>query len=139
MFVYSIWVKILQKVDFREIKCGRISDSIMNSEITSEILPHLISRKSTFCKIFTQIKYTNIVYSLLMNFLKFQFDILFTKKVLRFKKINAINGEIELGNVGIGKNRISDTCLSYCNFTMHSANSNTTPSSSQYKKNIECI
>ena len=39
---------------------------------------------STFCKIFTQIKYTNI--EILMNFLKFQFDILFTKKVLRFKK-----------------------------------------------------
>ena len=76
----------------------------------SEILPHLISPKSTFCKIFTQIKYTNIVYSLLMNFLKFQFDSLFTKKVLRFKKINTINREIEVGNVGIGKNRISDTC-----------------------------
>ena len=75
----------------------------------SEILPHLISPKSTFCKIFTQIKYTNIVYSLLMNFLNFEFDILFTKKVLRFKKINAINREIEVGNVGIGKNRISDT------------------------------
>ena len=29
-----------------------------------------------------------------MNFLKFQFDILFTKKVLRFKKINTINREI---------------------------------------------
>ena len=85
---------MLQKVDFGEIKCGRISDSIMNSEITSDILPHLISPKSTFCKIFTQIKYTNIVYSLLMNFLKFQFDILFTKKVLRFKKINTINREI---------------------------------------------
>ena len=94
MFVYLIWVKILQKVDFGQIKCGRISDSIMNSEITSEILPHLISPKSTFCKIFTQIKYTNIVYSLLMNFLKFQFVILFTKKVLRFKKINTINREI---------------------------------------------
>ena len=76
----------------------------------SEILPHLISAKSTFCKIFTQIKYTNIVYSLLMHFLNFQFDILFTKKVLRFKKINAINRQIEVGNVGIGKNRISDTC-----------------------------
>ena len=45
-----------------------------------------------------------------MHFLKFQFDILFTKKVLRFKKINAINGEIEVGNVGIGKNQISDIC-----------------------------
>ena len=45
----------------------------------SEILPHLISPKSTFSKIFTQIKYTNIVYSLLMHFLNFQFDILFTK------------------------------------------------------------
>ena len=76
----------------------------------SEILPHLISPKSTFCKIFTQIKYINIVYSLLMHFLNFQFDILFTKKVLRFKKINTINREIEVGNVGIGKNRISDTC-----------------------------
>ena len=73
----------------------------------SEILPHLISPKSTFCKIFTQIKYSNIVYSLLMHFLKFQFDILFTKKVLRFKKINAIYRKIEVGNVGIGKNRIS--------------------------------
>ena len=82
----------------------------MNSEIMLEILPHLISPKSTFCKIFTQIKkYTNIVYSLLMHFLKFQFDILFTKKILRFKKINAINREIEVGNVGIVKNRISDT------------------------------
>ena len=101
MFVYLIWVKISQKVDFGEIKCG--SDSIMNSEIISEIFPHLISPKSTFCKIFTQIKYTNIVYSLLMHFLNFQFDILFTKKVLRFKKINAINWEIEVGNVGIGK------------------------------------
>ena len=40
-----------------------------------------------------------------MQFLNFQFDILFTKKVLKFKKINAI--EIEVGNVGIGKNRIS--------------------------------
>ena len=105
MFVYLIWVKILQKVDFGEIKCGRISDSIMNSEIMSEILPHLISPKLTFCKICTQIKYTNIVYSL-----KFQFDVLFTKKVLRFKKINAINPEIEVGNVGIGKKWISDTC-----------------------------
>ena len=76
----------------------------------SEILSHLISPKSTFCKIFGQIKYTNIVYSLLMHFLKFQFDILCTKKVLRFKKINAINREIEVGNVGIGNNRISDTC-----------------------------
>ena len=28
-----------------------------------------------------------------MYFLKFQFNILFTKKVLRFKKINAINRE----------------------------------------------
>ena len=70
----------------------------------SEICPHLISPKSIFCKIFTQIKYKNIAYSLLMYFLKFQFDILFTKKVLRFKKINAINREIEVGNVGIGKN-----------------------------------
>ena len=114
MFVYLIWVKILQKIDFGEIKCGRISDSIMNSEITSEILPHLISPKSIFCKIFTQIKYTNIVYSLLMNFLKFQFDILFTKKVLRFKKINTINWEIYVGNVGLCKNRISDTCPHQC-------------------------
>ena len=48
-------------------------------------------------------KYTNIIYSLLMHFLNFQFDILFTKKVLRFKKINAINREIEVGNAGIGK------------------------------------
>ena len=103
MFVYLIWVKILQKVDFGEIKCGRISDSIMNSEITSESFPHLISPKSTFCKIFTKIKYTNIVYSLLMHFLKFQFDILFTKKVHEFKKINSINREIEVGNVGIDK------------------------------------
>ena len=104
-------VKILQKVDFGEIKCGRISNSIMNSEITSEIFPHLISPKSTFCKIFTQIKYTNIVVdSLLMNFLNFQFDILFTEKGLRFKKINTINREIEVGNVGICENRISDTC-----------------------------
>ena len=76
----------------------------------SEILPHLISPKPTFCKIFTQINYTNIVYSLLMYFLKFQFDILCTKKVLRLKKINAINQEIDVGNVGICKNRISDTC-----------------------------
>ena len=44
-----------------------------------------------------------------MHFLKFQFDILFTKKVLRFKKINTINQEIKLGNLGTGKNRISDT------------------------------
>ena len=94
MFVYLIWVKILQTVDFGEIKCGRISDSIMNSEIMSEIFPHFISPKWTFCKIFTQTKYTNIVYSLLMHFLNFQFDILFIKKVLRFKKINAINREI---------------------------------------------
>ena len=28
MFVYLIWVKILQKVDFGEIKCGKISDII---------------------------------------------------------------------------------------------------------------
>ena len=110
MFVYLIWVKILQKVDFGEIKCGRISDVISEFIMLSEILPHLISRKSTFCKIFTQIKYTNVVYSLLMNFLKFQFDILFTKKVLRFKKINTINQEICVGNVGICKNQISDTC-----------------------------
>ena len=48
MFVYLIWVKILDKVDFGEIKCGKIFDSIMNSEITSEIFPHLISPKSTF-------------------------------------------------------------------------------------------
>ena len=41
-----------------------------------------------------------------MNILNFQFDILFTKKVLRFKKINAINREIEFGNVGICKNRM---------------------------------
>ena len=82
----------------------------MNSEILSEIFPHLISPKSTFCNIFAQIKYTNIVYSLLMHLLNFQFDILFTKKVLRFKKINAINREIKVGNIGIGKNRISDTC-----------------------------
>ena len=75
----------------------------MNSEIMSEIFPHLISPKSTFCKIFTQIKYTNIVYSLLMHFLKFQADILFTKKVLRFKKINAITQKNEVGNVGIDK------------------------------------
>ena len=60
---------------------------------------------------FTQIKYTNIVYSLLMHFLNFQFDVLFTKKVLRFKKKKAIDREIEVGNVGIGKNRISDTCM----------------------------
>ena len=36
MFEYLIGVKILQKVDFGEINCGRISDSndsIMNSEI----------------------------------------------------------------------------------------------------------
>ena len=74
-----------------------------NFIMLSEILPHLISPKLTFCKIFTHIKYTNIVYSLLMYFLKFQFDILFTKKVLRFKKINSINREIEVGNVGIDK------------------------------------
>ena len=43
-----------------------------------------------------------------MHFLNFQFDILFTKKVFRFKKINAINREIGAGNVGIGKNRISE-------------------------------
>ena len=113
MFVYLIWVKILQKVDFGEIKCGRISDVISEfimPIMLSEIFPHLISPKSTFCKIFTQIKYKYIVYSLLMHFLNFQFDILFTKKVLRFKKINAINREIEVGNTGIGKNRISDTC-----------------------------
>ena len=58
MFVYFIWVKMWQKVDFEEIKCGRMSDSIMNSEIMSEIFPHLISSKSNFCHIFTQIKYT---------------------------------------------------------------------------------
>ena len=87
-----------------------ISDSLMNSEIMSEICPHLISPKSTFCNIFTQIKYTNIVYSLPMHFLKFQFDILFLKKVLWFKIINAIYREIEVGNVRIGKNLISDTC-----------------------------
>ena len=98
MFVYLIWVKILQKVDFGEIKCGRISDVISEFIMLSEILPHL-----TFCKILTQIKYTNIVYSLLMNFLKFQFDILFTKKVFRFKKINTINREMYVGNVGICK------------------------------------
>ena len=84
MFVYLIWVKMLQKVDFGEIKCGRISYVISEFIMLSEILPHLISPKSTFCEIFTQIKYTNIVYSLLMNFLNFQFDILFTKKVLSF-------------------------------------------------------
>ena len=113
MFVYLIWVKNFQKVYFGEIKCRRISDIISEFIMLSEILPHWISPKSIFSKIFTQIKYTNIVYSLLMHFLKFQFDILFTKKVLRFKKINAINREIdqiEVGNVGIGKNRISDTC-----------------------------
>ena len=109
MFVYLIWVKILQKLDFGEIKCGKISDIISEFIMLPEILPHLISPKSTFCKIFTQIKHTNIAYSLLMHFLNFQFDILFTKKVLRFKKINAINREIEVDNVGIGKNRISDT------------------------------
>ena len=103
MFVYLIWVKILQKVDFGEIKCGRISDVISEFIMLSEILPDLISPKSTFCKIFTQIKYTNIVYSLLMYSLKFQFDILCTKKVLRFKKIYAINREIDVGNVGICK------------------------------------
>ena len=79
-------------------------------EFLTALLTALISPKSTFCKIFTQIKYANIVYSLLMNFLKFQFDILFTKKVLRFKKINTINREIYAGNVGVCKNRISDTC-----------------------------
>ena len=61
-----------------------------------QIFPHLISPKSTFCKIFTEIKYTNIVYSLLMHFLKFQFNIFYfiykkRKKVLRLKKINTIN------------------------------------------------
>ena len=45
-----------------------------------------------------------------MHFLKFLFDILFTKKVLRFKKINIINREIDVGNVDICKIRISDTC-----------------------------
>ena len=110
MFAYLIWVKILQKIDFGEIKCGKISNRISEFLMLSEILPHLISPESIFCKIFTQIKYANIVYSLLMHFLNFHFDILFTKKVLRFKKINAINREIEVGNVGIGKNRISDTC-----------------------------
>ena len=78
--------KNFAKVDFGEIKCGIISDRIMNSEITSEICPHLISPKSTFCKIFTQIKYTNMVYSLLIHFLKFQFDILFTKKISQVQK-----------------------------------------------------
>ena len=48
----------------------------MNSEIMSEICPHLISLKSTFCKIFTQIKYTNIAYSLLMH--------LFPKVLVRY-------------------------------------------------------
>ena len=47
MSVYLIWVKILQKVDFGEIKCGRISDSIMNSEIMAEIFRHLFSLKSS--------------------------------------------------------------------------------------------
>ena len=74
------WVKILQKVDFGKMKCGKISDSIMNSEMMSKIFPHSISSKSTFYKICTQIKYATMVYSLLMHFLKFQFDILFTKK-----------------------------------------------------------
>ena len=65
--IYLIGVKILQKFDFGEIKCGSISDVISEFIMLSEILPHLISpNKSTFCKIFTQIKYTNIVYSLLM-------------------------------------------------------------------------
>ena len=48
MFVYLIWVKILQKVDFGEIKCGRISDSIMNSEMMSEIsVRYFIYKKSS--------------------------------------------------------------------------------------------
>ena len=85
MFVYLIWVKILQKVDFWEIKYGRISDSIMNSEIMSEILPHLFSPKSTFFKIFTQIKYT-IVYSLLMDFLVSVRYFIFKKKFSGSKK-----------------------------------------------------
>ena len=91
MFVYLIWVKILQKVDFGEIKCGKISDVISEFMIQSEILPHLISPKSTFCKIFSSIFYLQ-------------------KKFSGLKKINAMNREIEIGNVGIGKNRISDTC-----------------------------
>ena len=45
MFVYLIWVKILQKVDFGEIKCGKISDIISEFIMMSEILPHLISPK----------------------------------------------------------------------------------------------
>ena len=81
-----ILVKILQKVDFGEIKCGKISDIISEFIMLSEILPHLNSPKSTFRKIFTQIKYTNIVYSLLMHFLNSQFDILFTKKFSDSKK-----------------------------------------------------
>ena len=43
MFVYLIGVKILQNVDFREIKCERISDVISDFIMLSEILPHFIS------------------------------------------------------------------------------------------------
>ena len=71
----------------------------------SEILPHLISPKSTFCKIFTLIKYTNSSLFSSHAFPKVSVRYFIYKKVLRFKKINAI--EIEVGNVGIGKNRIS--------------------------------
>ena len=41
MFVYLIWVKILQKVDFGEIKCGKISDVISEFIMLSEILTHI--------------------------------------------------------------------------------------------------
>ena len=41
---------------------------------------------------------------------KFSVRYFIYKKSSQGKKINAINREIEVGNVGIGKNRISDTC-----------------------------
>ena len=47
MFVYFIWVKILEKVDFGEIKCGKISDVISEFIMLLEVFPHLISPKST--------------------------------------------------------------------------------------------
>ena len=85
MFAYLTWVKLLQKVDFGEIKCGKISD--------------IIFPKSTFCKTHTNWVYKHSLFSSHAIY----------KKVLRFKKINAINRKIEVGNVGIGK-IWCDTC-----------------------------
>ena len=61
--------------------------------------------------------YSNQVYnhSLFSShaFPKFSVRYFIYKKSFQVKKINAINREIEVGNVGIGKHGISDTWLTY--------------------------